>query len=176
MDLIITPATIHTHRLLLRPYTVSLATAILNNQLEAIHALGLKPGEGWPDADTLDTVPRILKNLEKVDAPTGFESWMIIKKEDQAIIGDAGFKGVPNAAGQIDIGYGIIAAERKKGYALEAAKGLMQWAFTNDSVKEITARCLVGNTASVKVLEKMGFNETSRDKGMIHWSFKKKLL
>lgn len=165
--------TIHTDRLILMSYTIRLATNILGDQLADVYDNGLQPGEGWPDEDTLETLPRILTNLQKVGEPTGFESWMVIKKDGRQVIGDVGFKGVPNAHGQIDIGYGIIKAEQKKGYAAEAAAGLIRWAFTNESVKEITARCLIRNTASVRVLEKIGFKEVARDREMIHWSLMK---
>lgn len=165
--------TICTDRLILMSYTIRLATSILSDQLADVYDHGLQPGEGWPDADTLETLPRILVNLQKVGEPTGFESWMIIKKESLQIIGDVGFKGVPNTEGQIDIGYGLIKAEQKKGYAVEAVKGLIGWAFTNENVKEITARCLHHNVASVRLLEKVGFKETVRDQEMIHWSLPK---
>ncbi|MDR5000979.1 GNAT family N-acetyltransferase [Brevibacillus parabrevis] len=91
---------------------------------------GYRLGDGWPDEDAIETLPKIIKNLELVGEPTGFESWMIVKQDGNTIIGDAGFKGRPNDQGEVDIGYGIIGNERKKGFAVEAARGLVHWAFS----------------------------------------------
>ena len=57
-----------------------------------------------------------------MDSPTGFESWMIIKKDTLEIIGDLGFKGFNHQKGSIDLGYGIIKEERQKGYAFKGSK------------------------------------------------------
>ncbi len=132
--------------------------------------MGLKKGIGWPDEDVLETLPRIIDNLLQVVAPTGFESWMIIKNDTLEIVGDAGFKGFNSVESAVDIGYGIIKEERRKGYAEEAVTELIRWAFTNEMVREITARCLIDNASSVNLLNKMNFIEQKRDDEMIYWS------
>ncbi len=138
-----------------------------------MHTIGLKKGKSWPDSDVLETLPKIIKNLSLVEAPTGFESWMIIKNETSEIIGDLGFKGFNYEKGNIDIGYGIIKEERGKGYAEEATKTLIKWAFTEEIVKEITASCFIDNASSIKLLKKLNFEVTKNDNEMIHWSLKK---
>jgi ribosomal-protein-alanine N-acetyltransferase len=55
------------------------------------------------DIDVLETLPRIINNLTKVGYPTGFESWMIIKKDTKEIIGDLGFKGFNDKDENVDI-------------------------------------------------------------------------
>ncbi|WP_313265295.1 hypothetical protein [Sphingobacterium sp.] len=101
-----------TERLILMPYTKDLCINILNGDYRDLEVLNLKKGKSWPDADVLDTLPRIINNLNKVEHPTGYESWMIIKKETLEIIGDLGFKGFNNKEKNIDLGYGIIKEER----------------------------------------------------------------
>ena len=88
------------------------------------------------------------------------------------IIGDVGFKGIPNKAGEIDLGYGIIASERQKGYAFEAAKALCDWAISQENVNTITAKCLVENEGSYKTLEKLNFKRIAEDESMFHYIFK----
>ncbi|MFS0553941.1 GNAT family N-acetyltransferase [Brevibacillus sp. 179-C9.3 HS] len=161
---------IDTQRLMLIPFTHRIATNILRENYEELTDMGLTLGKGWPDQDAIDTMPKIMKALDLVGEPTGFESWMIISTDGMKIIGDAGFKGRPNAEGEVDIGYGIIEAERKKGYAIEAATGLANWALSQPEVKKITAKCLLDNIDSAKVLVKMGFEEIKRDDTMIYWS------
>ncbi|GAA4307765.1 GNAT family N-acetyltransferase [Nibribacter koreensis] len=113
-----------TSRLCLLPFTQEICQQVLAGEYTALEHTGITPAPGWPDEETLDTLPKILKNLAKVPAPTGFESWMVLKKENMTLIGDASFKGVPNPNGEVDLGYGIIAAEQQKGYGLEVAQAL----------------------------------------------------
>lgn len=167
---------ITTERLLLIPFTRTICTAILEGHFEVLIDQGFTLGEGWPDQETIETIPKILKNLQLVMEPSGFESWMIVKKDRMTLIGDAGFKGGPNSKGEIDIGYGIIEHERKKGYGIEAAQGLVNWAFSKPEVDTITAKSFIHNIDSAKILGKMRFKEIARDADMIHWSLKKKYV
>ena len=94
---------------------------------------------------------------------------MIIEKETNAIIGDAGFKGRPDWRGDIDLGYGIISSARRRGYATEAAQGLIGWAFKQTGLKRITARFEASNAGSIKVIQALGFNNTGIREGLLHW-------
>ncbi|WP_040950619.1 GNAT family N-acetyltransferase [Gorillibacterium massiliense] len=162
---------ISTDRLLLVPFTFEIATSVLENNYNELTDKGFNLASGWPDDDAIETLPKIIKNLELVGRqPSGFESWLIIRKDRMMIIGDAGFKGRPNAEGKVDLGYAIIEGEREKGYGTEAAKALADWACSQPEVKSITAKCLVTNSGSAKVLRKIGFAEVSRDEEMISWS------
>ena len=98
---------------------------------------------------------------------------MIIKNDTLEIIGDLGFKGFNYEKRNIDIGYGIIKEERGNGYTEEATKALIKWAFTKDIVREITARCLIDNISSIKLLKKLNFDVTKNNNEMIHWSLQK---
>lgn len=164
---------LQTERLILVPFTTQICKNLIHNYFSDLYNMGLKKGKSWPDDDVLETLPKIINNLSLVEAPTGFESWMIIKNETLEIIGDLGFKGFNYEKGNIDIGYGIIKEERGNGYAEEATKALIKWAFTEDFVQEITARCLIDNTGSIKLLKKLNFDVIKNDNEMIHWSLQK---
>ena len=127
-------------------------------------------GKSWPDDDVKETLPKIINNLSSLESPTGFESWMIIKNDTREIIGDAGFKGFNPEKRNVDLGYGIIKEERRKGYAEEAATVLIKWAFSNEIVKEITASCQSDNINSVNLLQKLNFIKTEEENEMMHWS------
>lgn len=154
---------IETERLLLIPFTKQLTQLIHDKNFIALQNQGLNTAAGYPDQETLETLPKIVANIEASNGPTGFESWVIIKKAKMKIIGDAGFKGIPNLAGEIDLGYGIIASERRNGYALEASEALVKWGFSQADVKKITAKCLITNEGSIKILEKLNFKRTNTD-------------
>ena len=101
-------AKVYTDRLVLIPFTLTASCALLAGDLSVLNALGLQPSAYWPDQEAIDTLPKIIKNLKLVQEPTGFESWMIVLKSNNTVIGDAGFKGQPNTEGEVDIGYAII--------------------------------------------------------------------
>ena len=163
-----------TERLILIPFTLEICKNLLNDDFNVLFKMGLKKGKSWPDADVIETLPKIINNLSQVKYPTGFESWMIIKNDTFEIIGDLGFKGFNYEEENVDIGYGIIKEERKKGYAEEATSELIKWAFSKERVMEITARCLIDNVNSVKLLKKLNFVETKRENEMIYWSLQNK--
>jgi [ribosomal protein S5]-alanine N-acetyltransferase len=162
-------------KLIFVPFTLDFATSILEGNLDVLESLGLKTDKNWPDNESIETLPKIIKNLELVKEPTGFESWMIVRQDNMFVIGDAGFKGKPNANGEVDIGYSIIEKEQKRGYGFETAKKLADWAFLHPDVKHITASCLINNIASAKILEKVGMQEISRDEEMIYWRISRKV-
>jgi [ribosomal protein S5]-alanine N-acetyltransferase len=160
---------IHTDRLILIPFTLEITQLLMDGDTSILQKLGLQLTPYWPDQEAIDTFPKIIKNLELVPEPTGFESYLVVHRYSMTVIGDAGFKGLPNANGEVDIGYAIIAEAQNKGYGLEVARGLVNWAFQQPSVKAITARCLPGNKPSARVLEKLGMLQVSADEELIRW-------
>ena len=164
---------IETDRLKLLPFTIQICEEVLSCSTSSLVDLGITPGYGWPDLDSLDTIPRILNNLNKVKSPSGFESWMVLNKSTNTLIGDIGFKGLPNEHGEIDLGYGIINSETQKGYAKEAALGLIRWAFKQPGINTITASCSKENLASQRILTFLNFEKSGEDQEMIYWKLTK---
>lgn len=160
---------VQTERLYLVPFTLEICEEILQKNYSVFEKFNLKIGKNWPDEDFLESLPRVIQLLKKVDTPTGFESWMIIKKETNEIIGDVGFKGFHFLKNSCDIGYGIVQAERRKGFAYEACKGLITWVLETDPEITITATTHLSNSASIKLLKKLNFIEHYRDETYIHW-------
>lgn len=63
------------------PFTIKLCQLVIEKDFESLMEEGLFPGTGYPDQETLETIPKIIKNLQLVNAPTGFESWLIVSKK-----------------------------------------------------------------------------------------------
>lgn len=84
--------------------------------------------------------------------------WMIGRK-DGTHIGELCFKGI-DRSGSAEIGYGIAEAHRGCGYATEAVMAATAWALAQDAINCVTAEVDKDNIASVKVLEKSGFERT----------------
>lgn len=93
--------------------------------------------------------------LNNPDQWEWYAIWMIELK-DGTHIGELCFKGLdPN--GIAEIGYGISEEYQNNGYATEAVKALLEWAFTDPKVIAIEAETESDNIASIRVLEKCGF-------------------
>ena len=84
--------------------------------------------------------------------------WMIELK-DGTHIGELCFKGV-DESGSAEIGYGIAEEYQNCGYASEAVNAAVDWALKQDKICCVTAEVETENTASVRVLEKSGFEPT----------------
>lgn len=81
----------------------------------------------------------------------------IIDRAEQVAVGQMGFKGLPDASGMVEIGYGVNPSYPGKGCATEVAAALSDWALEQHGVTRVTAECLDDNSASIRVLEKVGF-------------------
>jgi RimJ/RimL family protein N-acetyltransferase len=92
--------------------------------------------------------------------------WIIVLDEDGFGAGMAGFKGIPNEAGEVEIGYGIDPAYQGRGYMTEAVGALIGWAFQEERCRSVIAPDTErANVASNKVLSKVGMHvyEESED-------------
>lgn len=114
-----------------------------------------------------------LKMLEEDPELLSWGHWLIKDKTDGRVIGDAGFKGKPNAKKEIEIGYGLLESYRNKGFATEAVMGLVHWAFETGEVEKVLAETEMDNIGSIRVLEKAGMRQTMKTGEMISWEIKK---
>ncbi|MCR5540383.1 MAG: GNAT family N-acetyltransferase [Ruminococcus sp.] len=93
--------------------------------------------------------------LDHPDQWDWYAIWMIELK-DGTHIGELCFKGL-SADGIAEIGYGISEEYRNNGYAAEAVRAVVEWAFSNPDITAVEAESVPDNIASIKVLEKCGF-------------------
>jgi RimJ/RimL family protein N-acetyltransferase len=87
----------------------------------------------------------------------------------RTVVGSSGFRGLPNADGEVEIGYGIHAAHRSRGYATEAVEALVEWALAQEGVRGVVAHCDPANEPSLRVLAKAGFAEAGARDGLARW-------
>nr|WP_263323296.1 GNAT family N-acetyltransferase [Neobacillus sp. Marseille-Q6967] len=91
------------------------------------------------------------------------------RSRDQSSSRYIGFKGKPDEGKTVEVGYGIIPSAQNKGFATEAVKGLIDWAFSTGEVEKVMAECLEDNVPSIKVLKKLGMHKKSAKNGIIYW-------
>ncbi len=142
-----------TPRLLLRRFTEFDAPLILelNSDPEVVKYLHEPTLENDADAKKILTdiiLPQYQNNLGR---------WAIHTKGNNEFIGWCGLKYRPQLD-EIDLGYRLMKKAWGKGYATEAAKHTLDHGFNELKLKLITGRAHIENTASIKVLEKIGMH------------------
>lgn len=159
---------VRTPRLTLVPFTPGLIEAVLRSTAELGDLLGVQIADGWPNADYRDVLPIIAQQALRNPASSQW-SYLALHTADQSLIGDLGGKGGPDDDGVVDIGYSIVPAYQRCGYATEAVQALIAWACVEPGVRQITAECLRDNVSSIRVLEKVGMEQVRADATYLYW-------
>jgi RimJ/RimL family protein N-acetyltransferase len=141
------------------PRLVTPRLTLVPQSLAAVRALvdggdpGLPLGAGYPHADSLD----VLRLAALGGAAGGPGGWFVVLAGTGEVIGDCGPKGPADPEGGLEIGYGLASPYRGQGYGGEAVGAMVEWLRTVPGVREVTAEVAVGNTASRRLLERLGF-------------------
>jgi len=127
------------------------------------------PGELWhpeyPFHDELDPL-RTLSSM--ADPHPVFTMYVVRTVSDGVAIGGLGFFGPPDAAGAVEVGYGLVASARGAGLATEALLAALSTAADHGALS-VCAEAAIANLPSRRVLEKAGFVELRRDGGTAHF-------
>ena len=151
-----------TDRLELIAGTLELTEAELHDPGRFADLLAARVPANWPpplnDNATMDWCRRYYK---KHSDGVGWANWYFVLREDSSrqrvAIGNGGFGGKPTAGGTIKLGYSIMQEFQERGYATEAVRGLVLWAFSHSEVARIIGETYPNLTKSIRVLEKNGF-------------------
>jgi len=80
----------------------------------------------------------------------------IVERDTNLVVGSITMKGPPDAQGDVEIGWGVNADHRRRGYAFEAAVGVMRWAAGQPRVRQFSATIPKDNVASQSLAHKLG--------------------
>ncbi len=80
-----------------------------------------------------------------------------LKDQPEILIGTCGFHVYDQNNNTAEIGYDLSSKHHRKGYMSEALKEIIKYGFERLRLHKISAAVYVGNTASNKLLEKLGF-------------------
>jgi RimJ/RimL family protein N-acetyltransferase len=166
---------ISTDRLLLVPLTANQLRSMMHSKRQASNELG------WTfDDEELNSKMQFIyqlkaENIDKDEVNLMFYTYLaIVLKESNHLIGEIGFKGIPDENGEVEVGYGL--AHEKwygKGYMTEALKALIQWAFSRKDVLKVVADTDKSNQASQKVLKKSGMSFWKEEFDYFWWKIEK---
>jgi [ribosomal protein S5]-alanine N-acetyltransferase len=162
---------IETDRLIIIPLTQSQLLQYKSNDGSLDAALNLRPSSRIISDDLQEAIElTILPNVAAPGKNYLFSTlWTIISKEENRIVGDLCFMGEPNAAGEIEIGYGTYEDFRKRGFMTEAMRGMVKWAERQPNVRCIIASTKRDNVASYSVLLNNDFLMISETNTLFKW-------
>jgi [ribosomal protein S5]-alanine N-acetyltransferase len=121
-------------------------------------ALGVEVAPSWPpELYDADAIRWTLAWLEANPDDTRWGFYYIVEADRPTVIGAGGYKGAPDDAGTIEIGYGIVPERRRRGYAREAVDGWLAHAFEDRRVRRVIAHTLAHLDPSIAVLRSAGF-------------------
>jgi ribosomal-protein-alanine N-acetyltransferase len=146
-------------RVALVPVPRALAVAVVaHDGLPAVlEQLGLRAGPGWPHAGTVDGLRPLAEHGSEGDDG----GWLVVV--DGEVVGDCGWRGGPDAAGDVLLGYGLAAPARGQGLGTEAVAVLSAWAERQPGVQRLVADVHADNAASRRLLRRLGFREEPDD-------------
>jgi RimJ/RimL family protein N-acetyltransferase len=122
------------------------------------------PGQRWADGYPLDgTLVAVAMQAELVERDVrrdGFCHYQLLLPatdgREDLVIGDIGFHAPPDELGELSVGFGVVPAARRRGYAVEALRALLAWALDQPEVRAVHADTDLVNLASQRVLQGAG--------------------
>ncbi|SOE13599.1 Protein N-acetyltransferase, RimJ/RimL family [Streptomyces sp. 2323.1] len=150
---------LRTERLLLRPWSDGDLAAVLDGTRQPHWAADF-PADG----------DRVIAGYTagQPAARGAYGQRQILERESGLVVGAIGLFWPP-ADGSVEFGYGIVPSRRGRGYASEAARALVAFAFTAPGVHTVRAKIERSNPASGRVLEKAGLERWSSDDTHVHF-------
>ena len=85
----------------------------------------------------------------------GFSFWAVVERASGEVVGDAGF-GVFRKTGDLELGYTFRRDRWGRGYATEAARASVEYAFAELNQTRVISLIAPDNAASIRVAERLG--------------------
>ncbi|HKG57649.1 MAG TPA: GNAT family N-acetyltransferase [Candidatus Limnocylindrales bacterium] len=156
---------IRTERLELVSFSPEVMRAVLDGDLaRASQKLGATvPGDLRERLGEL-----FLIRLDDIDRDASVQPWVaraIVLTDElgvRRLVGSVGFHGPPNDDGRVEIGYHVEPGFRRRGFATEAVRALLEWAWREHRISRYRASVAPTNVASLAVVAGVGFHQTGR--------------
>jgi RimJ/RimL family protein N-acetyltransferase len=157
--------TVRTDRLEIIPLSADAIDALLQGDDRRLRSLtGAEfPQPVAPPPYMADSLPVVRDRLRASNQETEWWNWLIVRQDGREAVGSVAFGGRPDAGGAVLIGYAMYPAREGQGYATEAVRAMVDWAFAQPGVKVVRALAPVWNTPAVHVAEKIGMRPVASD-------------
>jgi ribosomal-protein-alanine N-acetyltransferase len=156
---------VHTTRLELFPLRSEAIGALLEGDEERLRTLtgAVFPRPVAPPPYMAESLPVVRDRLRRDPDEALWWNWLVVRHDTGEAIGSVAFGGQPTDDGVVLIGYAMYPGYEGQGYATEAVKGMIEWAFAQPGVGRVRALAPVWNTPAVHVAEKVGMRPVASD-------------
>ena len=154
--------TFETEHLRIRKFKMEDAKCLYENHLEEEVKKWI-PNESYADLEEAQEAVKFY-----VDCVNGRHLPYVLAvelKETGELIGDTGVNEVEGNPNEVEIGYGICKKYSGNGYAAELLKAMTEFITGTFGVNVLYGRVMAGNNASVRVLQKNGYEFVKEEFG-----------
>jgi RimJ/RimL family protein N-acetyltransferase len=153
-----------TERLLLRPYRLGDGAAYVQMYHEnAEHLREFMPEELREMATEHEAEGQIRRMTRQWRAGKLFV-FGVWEREAEVYVGEAYLANADWAVPCVELGYFVVAGQTGRGYAVEAGRAAVQFAFERLGVGRVELYCASDNLASARVAERIGFTLDGRQR------------
>ncbi len=162
--------TLATERLLLRP----MRTSDAYDMYEYACREDVTEYLLWAPHPSVGSTREYLAYIEQRYATCDFYDWAVTLKDSGKMIGTVGFTRLDMTHRLGEIGYVLNPEYHGKGLGTEAAREIVRFGFDVLELHRIEAKFMLGNTASMHVMEKLGmtFEGYHRDAMLVKGKFR----
>src|SRR5919107_301726 len=151
-------SSIRTHNLRLIAVEPFHVEALSRDKRELAEVLGVAVPDGWPQFPEAFAPPEDGGSSRSERLPTDWRDYFFVHPRGRSLVGNGGFTGDPDDSGVVEIGYEIAPEHRNRGFATEAARAMIGYAFAHEEVRAVVAHTLAETNASNAVLRKVGMS------------------
>lgn len=109
--------------------------------------------------------PWVRLRRNQVLADPAWQPWSlraIVLRSEQRMVGSTTFHGPPGvnsleAPGAVEVGYTVFPESRRRGYATETCRAMLEWGRREHGVQHFISSIEPSNAPSLRVIEKLGF-------------------
>ena len=133
------PDSIFTERLALLPASAASMRAEIESPVRLASFLNVVLPKAWPPPlNDADSQRSMLDHLTQ-HASSRWGMYYIVRTADAQLVGNCGFKGEPHNHA-VELGYSIAPEHQRNGYASEAVRGLVRFAFSDPVLHRVLAK------------------------------------
>jgi ribosomal-protein-alanine N-acetyltransferase len=147
---------------------IALLDALIAGDRPGIQALsGYRIPADYPNAGALKLVRYRRDQIANDPSWAPWSLRAIVLRASATMVGYVNFHGPPGVndtatPNAVELGWTVFPSHRKKGYATETARALMDWAATEYGIRRFVSSTTPNNAPSLRVHDKLGFARTGQ--------------
>jgi RimJ/RimL family protein N-acetyltransferase len=155
---------VRTSRLDLTPLSADAIEALLEgDEARAERLTGARFRRPAPPPYMAEAFPVVRDRLRAHPSEASWWNWLIVARESGEAVGSVAFGGPVGSEGAVLVGYAMYPDHEGRGYATEAVRAMIAWAFAQPGVREVRALAPVWNTPALRVAENVGMRPVASE-------------